>query len=921
MAVDAESGRTLWTRIGPRISPLTLASLNNNVVYHDGEHVVCLDLKTGREKWKSDPIKERLKMYAEESPTLVLHEKVVFYARTRKITAFSLSDGRKLWGSEWTQNDYRSPVTVMLMHDLVWSMNITQARSNGTFIGRDPVSGEIKEQFDLPPFKGIGHHRCYKAKASGDYVLLSRSGVEYVDPTKESYEENHWVRGACLYGIMPANGMLYSTPHACACYIKGKLNGFTAMTPGPTARIPLPDFENTTPDKGPAFGKAITDRGQASDWPTYRGNVARSGRAATVVKADLKQTWKTEIGGDLSSLTIGNGLAFIAQRDRNTVHALRTNNGEHAWRFTAGGRIDSPPTIDRGRVYFGSADGSIYCLRAEDGALVWRRRIAPAERRVMAFNRVESAWPVNGSVLIQKGFVYGAAGRSSFLDGGIHIVKLNADTGEVVYTYNVYDLESGKQPPLTSSFDMEGALPDIFSGDGERVFMRHLSFDAETLSPREAATHTFSPAGYLDDTWWHRIYMVYGKDTKAGYGGWWQAGNKLPAGRILVNDENAVYAFGRSAYPGMNAAQFGRGEKYILYAAEKRSGPEPDYAEIQKARRRGEGLGVDWAKYRTTPMKWSRQIPFHVRAMLVTDDTLFAAGPYGDAIRSMDSFTGARGVRLAAVSKKDGEMLANYAIDALPVWDGLAAANGRLFAAMKDGTVQSFGSKGKTLESKLGEKVEEITEFLLPSDEEYRARTRELVPPPKRGKGKAKGQPAKRRPLKGASLDSQFDSVSGGRAVKAPLGVRLGADDQKVALALNKLNAPVMGTATWKFKIKAAEGFPNPPYHQNGFFVFGDGSSDMQLIKCGLQFVQKTARIIQGPTASQKGATAKLKGNPLREFDVEVSVDLNKREVVMKTAGHTLSARINRPLKSVTHVGFVAWNAVTDFSAIGSSTK
>ena len=62
-----------------------------------------------------------------------------------------------IWTTDWVTNDYRSPVTVMLMHDLVWSMNITQARAPGTFIGREPLTGEIKKQFDLPPFKGIAY--------------------------------------------------------------------------------------------------------------------------------------------------------------------------------------------------------------------------------------------------------------------------------------------------------------------------------------------------------------------------------------------------------------------------------------------------------------------------------------------------------------------------------------------------------------------------------------------------------------------------------------------------------------------------------------------------------------------------------------------------------------------------------------------
>ncbi|MCB1235181.1 MAG: PQQ-binding-like beta-propeller repeat protein, partial [Verrucomicrobiae bacterium] len=323
VAIEAESGKQLWERVGPKVSPLSLGALNGNVVYHNGERVVCVDLKSGAEKWVSEPVKSPLKLVSEESPTLVLRDDKVFFAMDQKMTTLSLADGKTLWTSDWTTNDYRSPVTVMAMQGLVWSMNITSAKAPGTFTGRDPVTGEVKSQFDLPPFQGIGHHRCYKAKASGDFVLLSRSGVEYVDPTKQSYAENHWIRGGCLYGILPANGMLYSTPHACACYLKGKMNGFTAMTPGPTGPAAPPDATLSPHQKGPAYLAKLESAAREDDWPTYRGNVERSGATKFPVKTDLKAAWTAQLGGDLSSLTVGEGLVLVSQRDRNTVHAIR----------------------------------------------------------------------------------------------------------------------------------------------------------------------------------------------------------------------------------------------------------------------------------------------------------------------------------------------------------------------------------------------------------------------------------------------------------------------------------------------------------------------------------------------------------------------------------------------------------------------
>ena len=907
VAVEAATGKQLWKHDAPKISPLSLSALKNNVVYHNGSELVCLNLRSGKQNWKSEPIaqqRKKLIMNAEESATVVLHEKAVFYARNRKLTTVSMKDGKTLWKTAWVTDDYRSPVSVMLMHDLVWSMNITGARAPGTFIGRDILTGEEKQKFDLPPFKGIGHHRCYKAKASGDYVLLSRSGVEYVDPRKESYDENHWIRGACLFGILPANGMLYSTPHACACYIKGKLNGFTAMSP----ESPVPvkaDYTKAPQQKGGVYPADPIAGAKLGDWPTYRQNFTRNGQSTTQVSSSLQRSWKTKLGGDLTSVTIANGLVFVSQKDRNTVHALNAKNGSPVWQFTAGGMVDSPPTISDGHAYFGSADGNVYCLRASDGKLAWRTRAAPAERRVVGYGRVESAWPVHGSVLVQKRAVYASAGRSSFLDGGIYVVKIDAVTGKVLYNYNVHDLETGQQPPLTSSFDMAGALPDILSGDGERVFMRHLGFDAETLSPREKGTHVFSPAGYLDDTWWHRIYWVYGDDTQAGYGGWWKAGNKLPAGRLMVYDEDSVYTFGRSFYAGMNSAQFGRGEKYVLAASAKSAGMEPDYNKLNQQRRLLGDLKLDWKAARTTPTKWSEEIPFHVRAMALAGKTLFAAGPYGDAVRSMDSFTGSRGVRLGAVDTTSGKLISSYEIGALPVWDGLAAAHGRLFAAMNDGTVHAFGAEGTKLESTLGEAVEVLPEKLLGSDEEYRKMVREAT-------GYQQGG-GKRRTLRGRSLNQQFTSVTGGKVIKSDLGYRFGANENAVALALNKLDQPITSTATWTFKIRAAAGFPNPPYYQNGFFAFGDSTEDAKLVKCGIQFVRGTARIIKSQTNKQSGKTEKL-ANVKKSFDVTVSVDLKKRTVTMKVAGKTLTEKLPASLKRISQVGFVSWNAVTDFS-------
>ena len=119
---------------------------------------------------------------------------------------------------------------------------------------------------------------------------------------------------------------------------------------------------------------------------------------------------------------------MIGPHTLDRVIALDTATGEMRWSFTAGARVDSPPTVHGGRGLFGSRDGRVYCLRAEDGALVWRFRAAPEERLVVARGQLESAWPLHGSVLVNDGTLIVAAGRSSYLDGGIHEIPLPPPT-------------------------------------------------------------------------------------------------------------------------------------------------------------------------------------------------------------------------------------------------------------------------------------------------------------------------------------------------------------------------------------------------------------------------------------------------------------------------------------------------------------
>jgi outer membrane protein assembly factor BamB len=357
-------------------------------------------------------------------------------------------------------------------------------------------------------------------------------------------------------------------------------------------------------------------------------------------------------------------------------------------------------------VLFGSRDGRVYCLRAADGALIWRFRAVADDRRLMAWEQLESVWPVPGSILIRNGEAWFVAGRSVFLDGGLQMVRLQPETGQVISRATL-DGKADDGSVLTGAEEKRlVGLPDVLSASGDAVFMRAGVFKLEGDAirrkllpsskvtrysrgpqpaeriPGEARPHLFSSYGFLDDSWFHRSYWVYGElcSHRHGYAG---TGRRSPAGRLLVGDDQHVYGFGRQ-------------KKYFNWttAMEYRLFAEPKAGPVVKG---------------TNKALWETHVPMLASGLVLVGDTLFAAGApdvldetiprirsddpdVRKAVREQEAaLAGERGGILMGLTKAAGEVGVRGELDAPPVFDGLIAANGRLYLALKDGTVQCWG--------------------------------------------------------------------------------------------------------------------------------------------------------------------------------------------------------------------------------------
>ena len=88
-------------------------------------------------------------------------------------------------------------------------------------------------------------------------------------------------------------------------------------------------------------------------------------------------------------------------------------------------------------------------------------------------------------------------------------------------------------------------------------------------------------------------------------------------------------------------------------------------------------------------------IPLRGRAMIAAHEHLFIAGE-PDVVDSADpwaAFEGRNGGRLQVRSKKAGEKLAEIALSAAPVYDGMAAAGTRLYVSLCNGQLVCFSGK------------------------------------------------------------------------------------------------------------------------------------------------------------------------------------------------------------------------------------
>ena len=721
-AVDVKSGKTVWCwpESGTaEIMPRTLALSGDAVFYQEKGETMCLALADGKARWRTSLSKPAAPDKAAEQQqkkggrkargkgktsgrsmgwtfaTLVVKDDVVLSCDGKTLNALDTKSGKTLWHCAASTPFGRVPsVDILVVNGVVWtSPGFAQGRDlrTGITVGTNALQKEL--------VTAGHHHRCYRNKATERYIIQAHRGLEFRDTKGDNHVRHNWIRGVCQYGIMPANGFVYMPPHNCGCYSEAKLFGFWTLS----AEQPSVDLAALAPstllEKGPAFGRFGNPQSpipNTPDWPMHRHDAARSGVTTAAVPAQVKPAWSAKPGGRVSAPVVAGGVLLVSSAETHEVLAFDALSGEEKWRFTAGAPVDSAPTIAGKIALFGSADGYVYCVTLATGELVWRFRAAPQDSRTVVLQHVESLWPVHGSVLVVDDTAYFTAGRSSYVDGGIFMYGLDPATGAVKHksrlnsepagalkdkgdipakgiSQNKVDYKTSLGPDKSDAFSMaEGNISDILVAAGDAVYLRHMRFDKRLQRQSEWTHHLFSTSRLLDDNEAHRSHMFFGKGdfsrvpvayewlTRGSYGGF-----ESPFGKLLVYDGKRLW--------GTNHRK-----GHTLFTC--------DIADIDKAVNKDFPRSKGAKPHHAKPLIVAMDI--HARALVKAAGNLVVAGfpvetttvhQYGKPIEE-------KGV-LMLVSAASGDIVSRMELDAPPVFDGLAVAQGKLYVSCDDGSI------------------------------------------------------------------------------------------------------------------------------------------------------------------------------------------------------------------------------------------
>jgi hypothetical protein len=291
-ALRAEDGEVLWDHNLDAEDVLVSDGRVFFIVMRKRMDVVCLDLRTGKQEWRSSPGKWAA---GHRRMFLCFAAGGVLGIAVDGIQVLSAKDGGHLWGRKYKSLGHGgTPQNILFVDNLVWIHSQTGPWGKWTsrWIGLDPFTGKEKKSYismtpEMQEKNQVVKQRCYRDRATERYILYGT--MNFLD-LETGNALNTWVaREGCMWGSIPANGLLYTPAHGCGCNAYA-LRGYLGLSSDP-AEPALNAALNDTSRLEVAGGRAPAPAGPAeADWPMHRPDAARTASTSDSVPPPVKTT-------------------------------------------------------------------------------------------------------------------------------------------------------------------------------------------------------------------------------------------------------------------------------------------------------------------------------------------------------------------------------------------------------------------------------------------------------------------------------------------------------------------------------------------------------------------------------------------------------------------------------------------------------
>jgi outer membrane protein assembly factor BamB len=500
----------------------------------------------------------------------------------------------------------------------------------------DGLSGKVSRDY---PIKGL-NGKCYGFTGGGEYLMYGN--CSYLDVKTGAETSEGQVRSPCFLGHVAANGLTYFLPHHCDCGIT--LRGFIAMSRSGSRKF-LPDGKDGSSQLVASSAAPSPAPESPDDWPMYRKDTVRSNAATGKLPEQIKPLWSEAVGrSHITQAVAAYGVVCIAEPQTHCVFGRDAVNGKELWSFVADGRVEFPPSLHKGLCLFGTNAGSVYALDAKSGKEVWRLRAAPAEKFIGEEGQFASAWPVIGGVMPMNGEIYFTCGRSVAVDGGICSYAVDAATGKV--RWRVKGGVSGG---------------DFFLSNGKELYLTKSFFNIKD-GARIGGPGGPNAKGILHTT--HYLTYVSVADYMACVEPSLSSEKHIELTDGITTGENLAF-----------------NEKCGIGAWRYRFGVGPDLMKKDKPFQR-----FIYSRSADGAVKWKLDdaIKQQMMGVVLAGETAYLAGSPLDPKEKGE---------LWVLSMADGKKLQTLPLEGNPVYDGMSAANGRLYVSTEDGRLMCFGDK------------------------------------------------------------------------------------------------------------------------------------------------------------------------------------------------------------------------------------